>query len=131
MRDTLVTGTHRIRNQVKESNSGSMALYTKVIGMKIKPMAEADLSMPMVTFMMEIGRTIKLMALELITTLTVPSTRVSGLKTNNMARVKRSGLMALSTKEPTRMVKSMVKAFLTGLTALLTPVIFTTTILKV
>ena len=72
VRDTLVTGTHRIRNQVRESNSGSMALYTKVIGMKIKPMAEADLSMPMVTFTTEIGRTIKPMALELITTLMVP-----------------------------------------------------------
>jgi hypothetical protein len=64
----------------------------------------------MVTFMKASGRTIKLMARELINMQMEQHTLANGKMTNNTAEELKLGLMALSMKDSMQRVRSMVKA---------------------
>lgn len=113
-----------------ECNYGSMDLYTKDIGVKIRPMVEVDSSMLTVMFMTESGKMTKLMVMAIIITLMEPVMKVNGTRTSSMARVKRSGLTVPTTKVSILMERSMDKACSTGQMDLLTMASSLTTTFK-
>lgn len=95
---TKVSGTMRGRKMVKAPRCGWMARCTKATGLTTKLMGEVDSSTLMETFMKESGRRTKLTVKVTTNTLMEPSTRESGLKINSMAKARRFGQIAPTTR---------------------------------
>ena len=75
-----------------------MEMYMKGIGKMIWLMGLVVLFMQMKTFILENGRTIKPMVLVLTSIQMVLNTKEIGLKTNNMVKGKKFGLIMLAIK---------------------------------
>jgi len=114
----MVNGLKMAYERAKVSNCGKTVANTKVIGKTTKPMATADLFIPMETAISETGSMTKLMAEVHTSTWMAQLTAVTGKKTSNMATELRPGLMLPNTKVTTNMAKSMVSELLNGPTDL-------------
>jgi len=96
-----------LQGMEKELNCGTMAHIILAIGKTIRPMEKADSFTRMGMCMKEIGKTIKPMDMEYILIWKVLYIKVTGKKTSRMEKAKKCGLMVLSTKEITKMGRSM------------------------
>jgi len=109
-RDTQANGS-ATREMGMVSKFGLTNHDTKDIGKTIKRMGRAHCIMQMATFILGIGRMIKLMAGESTHMTMEQRMRVNGKKTNKMAKVLKHGLMVLSILASIKMVKNMEKEF--------------------
>ena len=102
----------------KVSSCGKTAASTKAIGRTIKLMDREDLSTLMETVISVSGSMIRLMAEALMNIWTAQTMSETGKRTNNMDTALRHGQMLPSTKVTTSMERSTVSEPLSGLMAL-------------
>ena len=106
----------KIVEMVKVFKFGLMDQFTRDIGKTIKLTEEVDLSMQMETCMKENGKMTKPMVSGNIITMTVHIMRDTGRKTDNMAMVRKDGLMEHSMRVTIKMARKMVLESSYGLT---------------
>ena len=91
----------QISAKVKDTRFGVMEVSMKVSGLMTKQTAEEDLSMPMVTFTKDCGKTIKPTATVFICTTMGQSTKDTGKTINSTGKEKNNGLTVQSMKATT------------------------------
>ena len=128
--DTTASGTGTDSRKVRANNSGSTDPFMRATGVRIRLMVVVDSSMLMEMYTMESGRTTRLMALDATITPTVPSMKVTGMRTSSTDAAKRSGPTVLSMRVTTTMERNTAKESSTGLMAPPTPEILKTTTSK-
>ena len=104
-----------ILDKEKDSRYGLMGQCTRGGGKIIRLMEGVDLYMQMVIYMMDSGKTIRLMDMEYTSNKVGSNTQAIGLRTSNMGREKKHGLMELLMMENILMERRMGLESLYGL----------------
>ena len=99
-----------------EFKSGLMELNMRGSGIMAKQMVEVNLLMSTVMYMRAIGEMIKLVDMEFISIIMVPSTKDSGLMTISTEKELNHGLMEVGMMEITNKEKRMEKENILGKT---------------